>query len=184
MPALEPVATLCLAAQDLIAAIKNLNSAPIDLNPKYTAALRQLAEIFKDIVVEKDDITEEQPVPRVNNTPVPRVNTPSTSHDPTAPRVLRAQPRVHQRKTRNNTPIPTIHEESKQAMQRTRRRVNRQANKENASSEANQQKKKKRTIAEYQRQSPKKLRQHASHSHPIHHQTISISILYIYNLQI
>eukprot|EP00956_Cyclotella_meneghiniana_P018824 scaffold31709_cov41-Cyclotella_meneghiniana.AAC.14 len=82
--------TLRLAAQDLIAAIKNLINAPIDLNPKYTAALRQLADIFKDTVVEKDETTEEQSVPRVrvNNTPVPRVNTPSTSHNPKAPRVL------------------------------------------------------------------------------------------------
>ena len=48
--------------------------------------------------------------------------------------------------------MPTIHEESKQAMQRTRRRENREANKENTTTEAKQQKKKKRTIAEYQRQ--------------------------------
>ena len=48
--------------------------------------------------------------------------------------------------------MPTIHEESKQAMQRTRRRENRQTNKENTTTEAKQQKKKKRTIAEYQRQ--------------------------------
>eukprot|EP00956_Cyclotella_meneghiniana_P018825 scaffold31709_cov41-Cyclotella_meneghiniana.AAC.15 len=48
--------------------------------------------------------------------------------------------------------MPTIHDESKQAMQRTRRRENREANKENTATEANQQKKKKRTIAEYQRQ--------------------------------
>ena len=48
--------------------------------------------------------------------------------------------------------MPTIHEESKQAMQRTRSRENREANKENTTTEAKQQKKKKRTIAEYQRQ--------------------------------
>eukprot|EP00956_Cyclotella_meneghiniana_P042060 scaffold248342_cov55-Cyclotella_meneghiniana.AAC.1 len=99
MPAIEPGATLRLSAQDLIAAIKNLINAPIDLNPKYTAALRQLADIFKDTVVEKDETTEEQSVPRVNNTPVQRVNTPSTSHNPTAPRVLRAKPRKKKKRT-------------------------------------------------------------------------------------
>jgi hypothetical protein len=37
--------------------------------------------------------------------PVPMVQKPSTSHDATAPRVLRQSRPVHQRHTRNNTPI-------------------------------------------------------------------------------
>ena len=65
MPAIEPGATLRLAAQDLIAAIKNLKKTPIDLKPRFTAALRQLSSIFNESI---DEEQEEQPVPRVPTT--------------------------------------------------------------------------------------------------------------------
>ena len=89
MPAIEPGSTLRLAAQDLIQAIKNLKKAPIDLNPRYTSALRQLATIFEETTVETEEATDNQAVPRVHSDKqVPRVHEPSTSHNPTSPRVL------------------------------------------------------------------------------------------------
>jgi hypothetical protein len=119
--------------------MQKLSNAPIDLNPKHTQALRQLTDIFNEAARITDN-KENTPVTRVNNTAVPRVQPPtpaprvptpannspslqpSTSTDPTAPKVLATIPRVHQRTTRNNTPMPTIYEESRQALQRTKRR--------------------------------------------------------------
>ena len=157
MPAIEPGATLRLAAQDLIAAIKNLKKTPIDLKPRFTAALRQLSSIFNESI---DEEQEEQPVPRVptnnsaprvaTNNSAPRVSTPSTSHNPTSPRVLAKQPRIHQRQTRRNTPMPVIHEESPQAMQRIRTRDNK-SNKQPQQAQQ-QQVRPRRSIANYQRQ--------------------------------
>ena len=137
MPAIEPGDTVRLAAQDLIVAMQKLTNAPIDLNPKHTEALRQLTSIFNEAARLADDKENSSAprvhntsVPRVNPTPLPRVHTankekplqPSTSTNSTSPKVLATTPRVHQRHTRNNTPMPTIHEESKQSLQRTRRR--------------------------------------------------------------
>ena len=48
LPAIEPGDTIRLAAQDLIVAIEKMSNAPIDLNPKHTQALRQLATIFNE----------------------------------------------------------------------------------------------------------------------------------------
>ena len=113
MPSIEPGSSLKLAAQDLIQAIKNLKKAPIDLNPRYTAALRELATIFEETTVEAEETTSSQSAPRVhNNTQVLRVHEPCTSHNPTSLRVLATQPRIHQQRTRNNTLMPTIHKES------------------------------------------------------------------------
>ena len=52
--------------------MQKLSNAPIDLNPKHTAALRELTEIFNETArVTKDK--ENTPSPRVNNAS-PRVN--------------------------------------------------------------------------------------------------------------
>ena len=64
MPAIEPGATLRLAAQELIQAIKILKKTPIDLKPCFTALLRQLSSIFDE------SIEEEQTVAAQNVTPV------------------------------------------------------------------------------------------------------------------
>ena len=52
----------------------------------------------------------------INNGPAPRVNRPiarvTPSEDTTAPRVVRAAPRIHQRRTRKNNPMPPIIEET------------------------------------------------------------------------
>jgi hypothetical protein len=139
LPAIEPGDTVRLAAQDLIVAIEKMSNAPIDLNPKHTQALRQLATIFNEAARVDEDkenttpprvnksaeqmINTSNSAPRVNNnTTASKTTQPSTSFDATSPRVLRLQPRVHERTTRNNTPMPTIHEESKQALQRTHQR--------------------------------------------------------------
>jgi hypothetical protein len=129
MPAIEPGDTIRLAAQDLITAMQTLSNAPIDLNPKHTQALRKLTEIFNEAARIDNADKENNPPPRVNtqparvNHPAPRVQ-PSTSHDPTSPKVLATQPRVHQRVTRQNTPMPTIFEETPRSLQRIRTREN------------------------------------------------------------
>ena len=46
---------------------------------------------------------------------------PIQSADPMAPKTLRSQHYIHQQHTRNNTPMPTIFEESRQGLQRIRR---------------------------------------------------------------
>eukprot|EP00804_Cyclotella_cryptica_P028568 CCRYP_015819-RA/>CCRYP_015819-RA protein AED:0.41 eAED:0.38 QI:0/0/0/1/0/0/4/0/399 len=46
MPAIEPVDTIRLAAQDLITTIQTFSKAPLNFNLQHTAALRQLADIF------------------------------------------------------------------------------------------------------------------------------------------
>ena len=123
-PRIEPGDTIRLAAQDLIAAIKQNNKlAPISLHHKHTEALRKLAAIFAETIKEP-----EHALPRVETT-VPRVHsTPTTSYEPTAPRQLKQMKFVHQRVTRSNKPppaMPTIHEESKQSLERVRRRERR-----------------------------------------------------------
>jgi hypothetical protein len=107
MPAIEPGDTIRLAAQDLITALRNKHSkAPINLDHSHTSALRQLTEIFHTL----ETVNEEKDTPpRVHGQPA-RVQ-PSTSHDATAPRVVAQQPRVHQRTTRANKPMPAIAEE-------------------------------------------------------------------------
>ena len=46
---------------------------------------------------------------RVDTTPTLRVGeTPITSVDPTAPQAIRTAPRIYQRQTRNNTPLPSM----------------------------------------------------------------------------
>jgi hypothetical protein len=105
MPTVEPGDTVCLAAQDLITALNNPQpNAPIDLEPRHNQALRDLSNIFQQSVKQTSE----------GDGKSPRVATePSTSHDTTAPRVLRLAPRIHQRRTRSNTPfLPTIQEEA------------------------------------------------------------------------
>ena len=100
MPQISPGDTICMAAQDLIVALQNPNpQAPIYLEPKHNDALKRLAVIFHDTVKNIQPSSKgEAASPRVNLQP-------STSHDTTSPRALRLITRIHQRKTRNNTPI-------------------------------------------------------------------------------
>jgi hypothetical protein len=82
MPAIEPGDTVRLAAQDLITAIRTFSTAPINLTPQHTTALRQLADIFASTTHIKRErtATNDTPVMRVTDAmPPPRVSTPSTS---------------------------------------------------------------------------------------------------------
>jgi hypothetical protein len=109
MPAIEPDDTVRLAAQDLIKALNTNSKAPLNLEPKHTELLRQLADIFQEAIPKEGN---------ANDSPPPRVYTPSTSHDATAPRVVAKQPRIHQRITDRNKPIiePVIEEEEEEAL--------------------------------------------------------------------
>ena len=118
-PTIEPGDTIRLAAQDLIAAIKqNTKRIPISLHHKHTKALRKLANIFAETAGETEHTLSrvEQPVPRVTNSP-------TTSTEPTAPSTIKQTRFLHQRVTRSNTPppaMPTIHEENKQSLARAK----------------------------------------------------------------
>jgi hypothetical protein len=109
MPAIEPGDTVRLAAQDLIKALNTNSKAPLNLEPKHTEALRLLADIFQEAIPKEGNAV---------NTPPPRVYTPSTSNDATAPRVVAKQPRIHQRVTRRNKPIiePVIKDEEEEIL--------------------------------------------------------------------
>jgi hypothetical protein len=101
MPAVDPDDTIRMAEQDLIIALQNSNpKAPVDLEPRHNQALCDLSNIFNQNIKHTSEGAVK--VPRV-------ANEPSTSHNATAPRVLRTTPRIHQCQTRNNTPVlPTI----------------------------------------------------------------------------
>jgi hypothetical protein len=97
MPAIEPGDTIRLAAQDLIVALRNKHSkAPMRTTPH--GSITTTCSNFETVTA------VDTPETRVEE-PVPRVQEPSTSHDATAPRVLRQLRPVHQCHTRNNTPI-------------------------------------------------------------------------------
>ena len=126
LPAIEPGDTIRLAAQDLIAAIQKYTNGPINLNPRYTEALRQLSTIFNEAARADESLQENDQAQRVNQqlqrvkTQTQRVVKPSSSHDATSPKTLASQPRIHQRVTRANKPLETIHEETPRALQRIR----------------------------------------------------------------
>ena len=109
MPTKRPGDTLRLAAQDLIVALKNEpNKAPIDLNKRHTTSLRQLAGLFNSMTTVDDGEKEISQPPRVLRYGNKKTTEPSSSHDTTAPRVVDLQKRIHQRNTRNNTPVSLI----------------------------------------------------------------------------
>ncbi len=105
MPTIEPGDTIRLAAQNLIVAMQNMHKqAPIDLTPQHTDALKQLAEIFSTTAGHTSQITKD-------NTPALSVKPyPSTSHNATSLRVIKAQTVVDEQVTRNNKPMPTMKE--------------------------------------------------------------------------
>jgi hypothetical protein len=111
-PVIEPGDTVRLAAQDLIKALQEKNKlTPFNLTARHTEALCQLANIFEEAAgIDKEIKNNSFPWVMRNNSQQLRVE-PSTSHNPTSPRVHSAQARVHQRHTGNNKPIPTIQEE-------------------------------------------------------------------------
>ena len=76
------------------------------LSPTTTQRIAH-AQVLQDLT----NIITNAPSPRVHAAAEQRVNVPSTSHDATSPRVIRATTQIHQRHTRSNTPMPVIMEE-------------------------------------------------------------------------
>ena len=89
-----------LAAEELVRALEGALSLPTEMKVKHAKIVKQLTDILKN-----------RPPPRVDSPTPPRVGTPTTSHDATAPRVVRQKRPIHQRNTRSNTPMPAIPEE-------------------------------------------------------------------------
>ena len=89
---------------------------------KTLAAAGELARIIKatvsiptrkklehiNIIKKLSAIINSHPASRVGTQPAPRVGATTSSHDATAPRVLRTQPLIHKRGTRSNNPMPPI----------------------------------------------------------------------------
>ena len=113
-----------MAAKDLIEALqKRGTSNQHNFTPLKQNALQQLSDIFNEAtgahkITDVTDITiapDTAAPPRVNkiNTSVPRVdenNQPSGSYDATTPDNICNKNYIHQRKTRRNRPMDTIHE--------------------------------------------------------------------------
>eukprot|EP00804_Cyclotella_cryptica_P015695 CCRYP_018924-RA/>CCRYP_018924-RA protein AED:0.15 eAED:0.15 QI:0/-1/0/1/-1/1/1/0/1314 len=113
MPKVDAADTVRLAAQDLIYTLQNPTpQAPINLTPRHNDALRKLAKIFHTSVPTSEG---EQASPRVTTPP-------ATSHEATAPRVLRLTKLTHRKTTRRNQPMPTIKEKTKHTL-KTERQV-------------------------------------------------------------
>ena len=81
---------------------------------KHIQIIKQLQEILSDNPKQRIEKARE---PRVDDTPPQRVNTATpqrmetsmtSSGSPTDPIILRKTPRIHQRHTRRNIPMPTI----------------------------------------------------------------------------
>ena len=112
-----------MAAKDIIEALqKRGTSNQHNFTPLKQNSLQQLADIFNEAtgtqkIADNTDVTIATDIaapPRVDKiiTSVPRVgqnNQPSGSYDATTPDNIRNKTYIHQRKTRRNTPMDTIH---------------------------------------------------------------------------
>ena len=101
VPTISEADKTIIAANELMEVLK-LNVPPqAKIKQKHINIIQQLTSIITDTTA-----------PMVGDAPAPRVGgtaTPST--DATSPRVVKQTRYVHQRQTRNNTPMPTIMEE-------------------------------------------------------------------------
>ena len=88
-----------LAAAELAKLLDITISGTTEQKVRHTQLVQQLTDVLK------------HGHPQRVNGELPRVTTPSASNNTTAPRVVRHQPQIHQRRTRSNTPMPTILEE-------------------------------------------------------------------------
>ena len=94
MPHVNPVGTICMVAQDLIAALNNPHPrAPIDLEPIHNKALWYLSNIFYIAV------NRVQPTSKGDDNVVLRVVELLSSHNTAAPKMVRLQPCIHQQVT-------------------------------------------------------------------------------------
>ena len=99
LPTISEIDEATIAAEDLLKDMKATIPPTTAARTKFTRALQHLTDVLANRRAQRVPIQAR-----------PRVSTPSTSLDTTAPRVLRLQPRTHQRRTRNNTPIITSNE--------------------------------------------------------------------------
>ena len=100
MPTISDDDMTLIAAAELLKAAKDTFSKSTKMKLKHAKIVNKMTEILKT-----------GRVPRVKG-PAPRVGAPTSSEDTTAPRVVKAAPRVHLRRTRRNNPMPTIIEET------------------------------------------------------------------------
>ena len=71
----------------------------------------------KKVIQQLTCIITNKPPQRVTTQSPQRVTPTSTSVDITAPRIIKTSKRIHQRKTRSNTPMPTIIEDKELILQ-------------------------------------------------------------------
>ena len=71
----------------------------------------------KKVIQQLTCIITNKPTQRVTTQSPQRVTPTSTSVDITAPRIIKTSTRIHQRKTRSNTPMPTTIEEEELIVQ-------------------------------------------------------------------
>ena len=89
-----------IAAADLIEHMRSMVPTSAELKCRHAKAINQLSTIL-----------ENRQEPRVGTSQPPRVvGEATTSINATSSRVVRATPRIHQRQTRRNTPMPTLME--------------------------------------------------------------------------
>ena len=100
IPSISEEDKTIVAAAELVKVLEAAVSIP-------TAAKIEHAKIINELT----RIIENHPTSRVDTPTQTRVGTPTSSHDATAPRMLRKQKKVHQQRTRSNTPMPSIPEE-------------------------------------------------------------------------
>ena len=95
------------AAADLMRELRATIPTTTQQKVRHAEALRDLTNILNNGRAPRVD---QQGPPRVKTQSAPRVVTGGSTADPTNPATLRTTKRVHQRKTRNNTPISATHD--------------------------------------------------------------------------
>ena len=115
MPTVSEQDKTIVAASDLLEMYEHIPPPSAKLKQKHIAILKELNTILsnngKRVVNTGEPRVDGTQPPRVVAAAPPRVRSGmSTSNSPTCPRNLRTTPRVHQRLTRSNTPMPTVME--------------------------------------------------------------------------
>ena len=101
-PSISEADKTIIAVTELVKELNRTIPSNAAIKARHATALQQLTAIL-----------DNGPAPRVGTQPAPRVGThQSSSADPTAQRTIRATTFIHQRRTRNNIPIPTVDEAS------------------------------------------------------------------------
>ena len=101
MPTISEADQTIVAATELLETMRATIPTQAANKAKHVNVLQKLTSIITN-----------GPAPRVGRVPAPRVTkAASASVDKLSPKVVKAPTYVHQRKTRNNTPMPTIMEE-------------------------------------------------------------------------